>query len=127
MSPSGRTSHTATMTASSSTATTEVAPTSSVLRRAASTNWPKLCTGLPTLTAPAISWPRRIGAATYITDVLGSPSTSGVVRAPYSPFSVRWISRFCDQSSPALRARESNTTRPARSATITRSSTRVFS
>src|SRR5437764_1295226 len=70
MSPSGRTSHTATMTASSSTATTEVAPTSSVLRRAASTNWPKLCTGLPTLTAPAISWPRRIGAATYITDVL---------------------------------------------------------
>ena len=50
---------------------------------AASTYWPKLCTGLPTLTTPMISpassW---TGAATYITEVRGSPSTSGVVRAP---------------------------------------------
>ena len=31
--------------------------------------------------------PMRIGAATYITERGGSPSTSGVVRAPYSPSS----------------------------------------
>ena len=53
-----------------------------VLRRAASTNWPKLCAGLPTLTAPTI-WPsRRSGAATYITAVVVSSTRSGVVRAP---------------------------------------------
>ncbi len=87
MTPNGRTSQTDRITTSSSTATTEVAPSSSVLRRAASTNWPKLCTGLPTLTTPMISPAppaevSLIGAATYITDVRGSPSTSGVVRAP---------------------------------------------
>ena len=87
MTPNGRTSHTDRMTTSSSTATTDVAPSSSVLRRAASTYWPKLCTGLPTLTAPMISSlppgaMSRIGAATYITELRGSPSTSGVVRAP---------------------------------------------
>ena len=75
------------MTTSSSTATTEVAPSSSVFLRAASTYWPKLCTGLPTLTTPMISPAPAAevsctGAATYITEVRGSPSTSGVVRAP---------------------------------------------
>ncbi len=87
MTPNGRTSQTERMTTSSSTAITDVAPSSSVLRRAASTNWPKLCTGLPTLTAPMISPPPPgdvswIGAATYITEVRGSPSMSAVVRAP---------------------------------------------
>ena len=87
MTPNGRTSQTERMTTSSSTATTEVAPSSSVFLRAASTYWPKLCTGLPTLTTPMISPapPAEVswtGAATYITEVRGSPSTSGVVRAP---------------------------------------------
>jgi hypothetical protein len=88
MTPNGRTSQTDRMTTRSSTATTDVAPSSSVLRRAASTNWPRLCTGLPTLTAPMISPPAPpavvswIGAAAYITEVRGSPSTSAVVRAP---------------------------------------------
>ena len=87
MTPNGRTSQTDRITTSSSTATTEVAPSSSVFRRAASTYWPKLCTGLPTLTTPMIAPAppgevSLIGAATYITEVRGSPSTSGVVRAP---------------------------------------------
>jgi hypothetical protein len=75
------------MMTSSSTATTEVAPSSKVFLRAASTNWPKLCTGLPTLTAPTMTPPPLgdkswIGTATYITEVRGSPSMSAVVRAP---------------------------------------------
>ena len=82
MTPNGRTSHTETITASSSTATTEVAPTSSVLRRAASTNWPKLCTGLPTLTAPTIWSPHADRRGDVHHRGVGSPSTSGVVRAP---------------------------------------------
>ncbi len=57
MTPNGRTSQTERITTSSSTATTEVAPSSSVFLRAASTYWPKLCTGLPTLTTPMISPP----------------------------------------------------------------------
>jgi len=114
------------MIASSSTATTEVAPTSIVLRRAATTYWPKLSTGLPTLTAPMISLSTRIGAAAYITEVRGSPSTSGVVRAPYSPVRARRTSFQREKSRPSLRPSESNTTRPARSTTSARSSTRVF-
>jgi hypothetical protein len=53
-----------------------------VRARASSTNWPKLCTGLPTLTTPTISLFQRTGAAAYITEVIGSPSMSREVRAP---------------------------------------------
>ena len=64
-----------------------------MLLRAAETNWPKLCTGLPRLTAPTISPCQRIGAPTYITALSASPATSRVVRAPYSPRSVLRTSR----------------------------------
>ena len=61
-------------------------------------NWPKLWTGLPTLTAPMISPFTRTGAATNITDDFGSPGTSGVARAPYCPCSARCTSRHCEWS-----------------------------
>ena len=94
MTPNGRTNQTERMTTSNSTATTEVAPSSSVFLRAASMNWPKLCTGLPTLTAPMMAPPpaaelSRTGTATYITEVRASPSMSAVVRAPYWPRKAR--------------------------------------
>ena len=114
------------MTTSNSTATTEVAPTSSVLRRAASTNWPKLCTGLPTLTAPMMRPSASTGAATNITCVFASPGTSGVARAPYSPRSASLMSRHCEWSCPTDLLSESNTTLPAVSTTVSRNSTRLF-
>ncbi|MDT4848621.1 hypothetical protein FQZ97_827150 [compost metagenome] len=81
---------------SSSSASAEPTPTQMVRTRASSTNWPKLCTGLPTLTTPTISSFQRIGAPTYITEVRGSPSTSREVRAPYRPPSVRFTSLHCE-------------------------------
>ncbi len=80
------------MIASTSNAKAEPTPTHSVRARASSTNWPKLCTGLPTLTMPTISLFQRIGAPTYITEVRGSTSTSREVRAPYRPASERLTS-----------------------------------
>ena len=64
-----------------------------MLPRAAATNWPKLCTGLPSETTPTISPSQRMGAATYMTVLPGSLATSRVVRAPYSPRRVLRTSR----------------------------------
>jgi hypothetical protein len=68
-------------------------PMTMVLRRAAATNWPKLCAGLPMLTAPTIAPSRFRGAATYITAVVASWTRSGVVRAPYLSSSASLMSR----------------------------------
>ena len=76
------------MTTSSSTATTEVAPSSQrlparrldelaeALHRLADAD------GADDLARRRRATRSRIGAATYITEVRGSPSMSGVVRAP---------------------------------------------
>ena len=123
MRPNGRTSQTDTINASATTPATETSPTYKVLRRAASTNWPKLCTGLPTDTAPMIWLFQRTGAPAYMTEVRGSSATSGVVRAPYSPRSASLTSRHCEKSAPVARPSESNSTRPVRSVTYRRIST----
>ena len=68
----------------------------------------------------------RMGAATYITVVRWSLAMSGVDRAPYSPCSARRTSRHCEWSLPVSRPSESKTTRPSRSVTAARSSTRVL-
>src|SRR6185312_8194033 len=57
----------------------------------------RLRLGFATVTAPIIRAPSvfdtsKIGAATYITEELSSPTISGVERAPYWPRRVRYTS-----------------------------------
>ena len=86
--PNGRISQNESTSASAKADSADTMPTEMMLPRAAETNWPKLCTGLPSVTTPTISPFQRIGAPTYITLLCLSAATSRVVRAPYSPRSV---------------------------------------
>jgi len=68
-------------------------PATSILRSARSMNWLMVASGLATVSTPITRPASVTGAATYITELRSSVSTSRVARAPYSPRRVRATSR----------------------------------
>ncbi len=68
------------------------APYNMILRWLRAMNGATVWFGFAIVSTPMISSPRRIGAATCITVLLSSFGSLRVLRAPYSPRSVRYTS-----------------------------------